>query len=86
MFDVLLTSPQPPTEQQRQAKSSLERKIDLACAILGQRFHENEIVAARMINPGDAATYADKLALIAKSIKEIEHALRAAVVLCSETA
>jgi hypothetical protein len=78
MFEAM-DVPAEPTEDERWAASRLEKKIQLACDVLAAGFDDNEIVAARKVDPNKAVTYADKLVLIGKAIVQMEHALRASV-------
>jgi ParB family chromosome partitioning protein len=77
MFAAL---PPEPTKEDRAAVSRLERKIAQVSQILALGFDENEVVAMRKVDPGRAATYADKLLLIQKHLAAMEHALRTAAV------
>jgi hypothetical protein len=77
--------PRQSTKQERQAKASLECKIQLVCTIPQARSTTTNSLAKKII-PGEATTYADKLALIARAVTPIEHALRAAVVINAATA
>lgn len=47
-------------------------------ALLNAGIEENEIVAVHKVNPTNAATLADKIASMQKSLKNIELALRQA--------
>ena len=79
IFDVA-AAPPPPSAEERRAASRLEKKIAQVAGILAMGFDDNEIVAVKKIDPGKAAGYADKLALIQKHLAQIEHALRASAV------
>lgn len=65
-----------PTAEERAALSRLEGRIERALAVLADGFRENEIVAARRIDPMKAETYADKLALMQRALGQMEKALR----------
>jgi ParB family transcriptional regulator, chromosome partitioning protein len=76
IFDKLAAPPAAPTAEEVQAASRLERKITQVAAMLAEGFDDNEIVAAKKVDPGKAATFADKLALIQKHLAQMERALR----------
>ncbi len=78
--NALIPPASAPTKADRDAAARLERKIDQVCGMFAVGFDDGECVAARKINPGKAATYADKLALIQKHLGYMERALRAAAV------
>jgi len=58
--------------------SRFERKIEQVAQLLNAGIQENEIVAVQKVNPTNAATLADKMAAMQKSLKSIELALRQA--------
>jgi len=70
-----------PTAEETAAVQAMERRIDKAVAVLRDGFDDNQIVILQRIDPGKAATYADKLALMRKHLAQLENALRAATVL-----
>lgn len=85
IFDRLAVPPPPPaTAEERAAASRLESKITQVTQMLAMGFHENEIVAAKRVDPGKAATFADKLALIQKHLAQMELALRASAVVAGD--
>jgi ParB family chromosome partitioning protein len=71
----LLDAPAP-LAADRARVSRIERRIDAALAILAEGFDDNEIVAARRIDPMRAGTYADRLVLIGRALAQLERALR----------
>jgi ParB family transcriptional regulator, chromosome partitioning protein len=79
IFDIMLAVPPGPTDEERWAASRLEKKISLACDVLAAGFDDNEVIAARKVDPMKAAGYADKLALMQKHLGQMERALRATV-------
>jgi len=81
IFDQVVAAQEPPSQQELRAASRLEKKIDQVSKILAMGFDDNEIVAVKRIDPGKAATYADKLALIQKHLAQMELALRASAVI-----
>lgn len=81
IFDRLaVPAAPPPSAEERAAASRLEQKILQVTKMLAMGFHENEIIAAKRVDPGKAATFADKLALIRKHLTQMELALRASAV------
>jgi ParB family chromosome partitioning protein len=80
IFDKLAAPPVAPTAEEVQAASRLERKITQVAAMLAEGFDDNEIVAAKKVDPGKAATFADKLALIQRHLAQMERALRVSAV------
>ena len=62
------------------AATRLERKIEMVAAMLAAGFKDNEIVAMHKVNPTNAATLADKMALMQRDLKTLEMALRKAAV------
>ncbi len=62
------------------AATRLERKIETVAAMLAAGFRDNEIVAMHKVNPTNAATLADKMALMQRDLKTLEMALRKAAV------
>ena len=62
------------------AANRFERKIDTVAAMLAAGFKDNEIVAVQKVNPTNAATLADKMALMQRDLKALEMALRKAAV------
>ena len=62
------------------AATRLERKIETVAAMLAAGFKDNEIVAMHKVNPTNAATLADKMALMQRDLKTLEMALRKAAV------
>ena len=79
MFDTLPARPEP-TAEERAAATRLERKIAKVSQMLAMGFSDNEVVAAQKVDPGRAAGFADKLALIQKHLGQMERALRASAV------
>jgi len=71
----------PPSREDMDALSALERRIHAACKVLEAAFDEGRCVAAMRVDPGRAATLADKAELIRKHMLQIESALRAAAAL-----
>jgi len=70
-------------EQDVERATRFERKIDQVAALLNAGIQDNEIVAVHKVNPTKAATLADKIAAMQKSLKNIELALRQAGVQAS---
>ena len=62
------------------AATRLERKIEMVAAMLAAGFKDNEIVALHKVNPTNAATLADKMALMQRDLKTLEMSLRKAAV------
>ena len=62
------------------AANRFERKIETVAAMLVAGFRDNEIVAMHKVNPTNAATLADKMALMQRDLKTLEMALRKAAV------
>ena len=60
--------------------SRFERKIDQVVALLNDGIRDNEITAVQKVNPTRAATLADQIAGMQKSLKAIEVALRQATI------
>jgi hypothetical protein len=59
LFAKLLPVAPEPTADDRWAASRLEEKIMPACNVLAAGFEDNEIVAAKKIDPDRAATFAE---------------------------
>lgn len=68
------------TDDDVAAATRLERKIEMVAAMLAAGFKDNEIVAMHKVNPTNAATLADKMALMQRDLKTLEMALRKAAV------
>ena len=60
--------------------SRFESKIEQVAQMLSAGIRDNEIVALKKVNPTNAATLADKMSSMQKSMKMIELALRKAAV------
>ena len=68
------------TDDDVAAANRFERKIETVAAMLAAGFRDNEIVAMHKVNPTNAATLADKMALMQRDLKTFEMALRKAAV------
>ena len=68
------------TDDDVAAANRFERKIETVAAMLAAGFRDNEIVAMHKVNPTNAATLADKMALMQRDLKTLEMALRKAAV------
>ena len=60
--------------------SRFERKIARVVALLNDGIRENEITAVQKVNPTRAATLADQMSEMQKSLKAIEVSLRQATI------
>ncbi len=68
------------SEEDLRNASRFERKIDQVVQMLATTIRDNEVVAVKKVNPTNAATLADKMASMQKSLKTVELALRSASV------
>jgi ParB family chromosome partitioning protein len=71
----MIEAPKPAPEDIA-AVSRLEKKIDAALSILAEGFSENELVAARKVDPSKADQYAEKLKLAQTYLAQMERQLR----------
>jgi ParB/RepB/Spo0J family partition protein len=69
--------PAGPSQEEREAISSVERKINRLVAMLNDGFDDGELVIARKVDPNKAGLFADKLRLIKQHVHAMEMALRA---------
>lgn len=67
-------------DEDRHAARRLEVKIEQVAGLLAAGFDENECVAAKKVDPNRALALAERLVLIQKSLKMMEHSLRTAAV------
>lgn len=65
-----------PTDEERATMSRLEAKIEQVSKILAGGFKDNEVVIAKKIAPDRAATMADHIALMVRSLTALEKSLR----------
>jgi ParB family chromosome partitioning protein len=72
--------PPPPSEDERAAATRFEQKVQKIVDMVAAGFDDGEIVALKKVNPGNAATTAEKLRLIRRHLEQLENALRVAAV------
>jgi hypothetical protein len=69
-----------PTQSEREAISSIERKIQRLVDALQEGFDGNEVVILRKVNPLKTRVVAEQLELIEQAVRRMRLALRAAEV------
>ena len=74
LFDETEAPAASPEDAER--ASRFERKIETVVQLLADGIKDNEIVAVQKVNPDRAATLADKIGAMQKSLAYIELALR----------
>jgi ParB family transcriptional regulator, chromosome partitioning protein len=72
MFEL----PEPPSREELEMVSKLERRIDQLVRMLDAGFDSGEVVAARKVDPNKAVIYAEKLRLIIRHCDMMEKSLR----------
>lgn len=77
---AMFAMPAAPSVEDKRCADRLSDKISRVCDILSSSFDDNEIVAARRINPANALATAERLVLIQKHLNQIEMALRSSAV------
>jgi hypothetical protein len=68
----LMAMPPAPTNDEREAMSRLERRVDQVVAMVASGFKDGECVAAERVDPSRMATLADKLVLARQTVGRME--------------
>ena len=72
----LMQMARPPSRNDREAFSRLERRVDQVVAMVAEGFKDGECVAAKRVDPSRMATLADKLVLARQTVSKMERQIR----------
>lgn len=75
---AMFANASPPSDDDKHAKSRLERRVETASSVLRQGFKDNEITAVQRVDPSRLGTMADQIALMRRYLAQMETALRTA--------